>query len=1137
MKIKRLISNKFIKNNTLKDLFRVMRVTLILLFVLSFQLIANNTKGQDAIVTLKNNKVSVRQLINEIEKQTDYLVVYSNREVNTSRTVNLKNKSDKVSEYLNQTFNGTDIGYDFENNYIVLVKRTSQNAATIASMIQEKQQQGNTITGTVVDTNGEPIIGATIVVQGDATKGTITDADGNYRLTNVPENATLNISYVGMQQQSILTTGRTNINVTLAEDMELLDEVVVVGYGTQKKETLTGSVASLKGSIIELSPTTNLTNNLLGRVPGLSAISRSGEPGRDGANLLIRGINTLGNNSPLVVVDGVPNRNFERLNPSDIESITVLKDASAAIYGSQAANGAIIVTTKRGMFGKPTINLNLGMGINQPTQIPKMADAYQYTALLNELEYYKNPAAGWFQRFSEEELQKFKDGSDPWGYPNTDWFRETLKTWSSQHQTSATLSGGTENIQYFISLGEKFQDAYYKKSSSNYSQYNLRSNLNAKINEYIDIAFDISGRLENYNLPTRPTESIIWSMITRGKPNMPAYWPNGDPGPDIERGDNPVVIVSDAPGYDKVDNYVFEGNFRTNIKNPWIEGLVLTANAAYDRTFRLEKIFNKPWYLYTWDGNPDHVTIRGKRGLDSPQLTEGYSGGQNYLLNAFATYIKSVDNIHNFKIMAGTEARSGRGKYFGAFRRNYISDAIEELFAGAEDQYMSNWGASNHNAYLSYFGRINYDYANKYLMEFLWRYDGSYMFPKDKRFGFFPGISLGWRVSEEEFLRNKIYPVNDLKLRMSWGQTGNDRIAEYQYLTTYGFTERNYAFGVPAIDYKLLRETKIPNPDVTWEVANQFNIGFDSYLFDNKLFMILDYFNNLRSQILINRNASVPSTTGFSLPPENIGKVKNNGVEVEVGYRDNFQDLSYAISFNASYSRNKIIFWDETPGIPDYQRSTGRPTGSALYYEAIGIFKDQASLDAYPHLPGARPGDIIYKDVNKDDVIDGLDRVMNTKTDMPRLISGLNFTLSYKKMIDLTMFFQGAAGAQQYISMEESGDWGNYYKFFADDHWTPENINSKYPRAYNRSELYWINTANTFWLRPTDYIRLKNIELGYSFPQRFTQSLGFEAFRLYVNAFNLFTIDNLKYFDPEGTGSGRAYPAQRIVNIGLGLTF
>ncbi|NJK97650.1 MAG: TonB-dependent receptor [Bacteroidales bacterium] len=398
---------------------------------------------------------------------------------------------------------------------------------------------------------------------------------------------------------------------------------------------------------------------------------------------------------------------------------------------------------------------------------------------------------------------------------------------------------------------------------------------------------------------------------------------------------------------------------------------------------------------------------------------------------------------HNIKVMAGTERQSGTEDIFSAFRKNYISGAIDQLFAGASDQYMTNDGYAKQNARMNYFGRVNYDLRQKYMLEFVWRYDGSYMFATGKQFGFFPGISAGWRVSEENFWKNNLAFFDDFKIRGSWGQTGNDRISEYQYLSSYGFTSnRSYVYN--GIENKLLNETKIPNPNVTWEVANQANIGFDAFFFNNKLSFSGDYFYNRRTQILIKRNASVPSSTGLTLPPENIGKVDNKGFEAVIGYHNQIGDFKYDVSVNGSYSKNKIIYWDETPGRPEYQQSTGKPMppdpnnpDGNMYYEAIGIFKDQAAIDAYPHWAGAQPGDIIFKDVNNDDVIDGLDRVRSEKNNMPRFTGGLSVNLQYKQF-DLAMLFQGATGAQQYVSAE-SGEIGNYYKDFADNRWTPEN--------------------------------------------------------------------------------------------------
>jgi TonB-linked SusC/RagA family outer membrane protein len=427
------------------------------------------------------------------------------------------------------------------------------------------------------------------------------------------------------------------------------------------------------------------------------------------------------------------------------------------------------------------------------------------------------------------------------------------------------------------------------------------------------------------------------------------------------------------------------------------------------------------------------------------------------------------------------------------------------------------------------------------MAEFVWRYDGSYMFPKGKQFGFFPGISLGWRVSEENFWKDNIAAVNNLKIRASWGQTGNDRISEYQYLSTYGYAGHYYDFN-GGVQNKVLYESRIPNPNVTWEVANQANIGFEALIL-NKISLEVDYFDNRRSQILWQRNASVPGSAGLSLPPENIGKVTNRGFEYIIGYRGDAGNFHYDISTNGGYAKNEITFWDETPGRPGYQQSTGHPIptdpsnpNSDMYYQAIGIFDNDEDVNNYAHLPNARGGDVIFKDVNDDGVIDGLDAVRSDRNNMPRFTAGLSVNLRYKQW-DAAILVQGAAGAQVYIN-PESGEIGNFLKEFADNRWTETNQSADYPRTWNRDEEYWRSYSNTFWLRRTDYIRLKNVEIAYNLPPTLNKKLGIDGLRIYINGMNLLTTDKCKIYDPElDTGSGQVYPLSKIINAGLTLTF
>lgn len=1000
--------------------------------------------------------------------------------------------------------------------------------------------QNRAVSGTIRNAStGEPLIGATITQKG-TTNAVGTDEQGFFSI-EVPSNAVLEISNIGFETIEVKPNFTGPMRIDLKTSDSQLGEVIVVGYGTAKKATLTGAVSAIKGKEVLESPATNVSNSLAGRLPGLVAITGSGEPGYDGSTLRIRGANTLNDNSVLVVVDGVPGRSLERIDPNSIESITVLKDASAAIYGARAANGVILITTKRGKLGLPVITANVSFGYNQPTRLPKMADAATFATLLNEISEYR----GGTPVYTDEEIQKYRDGSDPWRYPNTDWFDATLKKRSAQNNYNVTVSGGTEAMKYFVSLGAKTQEGNYYNSATKYNQYDFRSNIDGRITKDINIGVDLAGRMEDRNFPTRGAGSIF-RMVMRGKPNFPAYWPNGMPGPDIEYGDNPVVVSTDATGYDKDKYYALNSNLKININIPWVKGLSLTGTAAIDKGFAFRKTWYTPWYLYTWDGttmgdNGEPLLVRGKRGFDDARLNQYSRDELNTTLFGLANYETMIGANHEIKLLAGIEKRKGNGDYFNAFRRFYTSTAIDQLFAGGNAEINAS-GSGFVNARLSYFGRVNYGFQDKYLAEFVWRYDGSYIFPENKRFGFFPGVSLGWRVSEENFWKENVSFMENFKLRASWGQTGNDRINEFQYLGTYAFGN---IIGSPFLPFVVnssvevpgLYETRIPNPNATWEVATQANIGFDATLFNNKITIEADYFDYTRSKILVQRNASVPLSTGLTLPPENIGKVKNKGFDFMVSYQDRAGDLSYSVSVNGGRQKNKILFWDEPPGAPEYQQSTGHPMGSGLYYEAIGVFNDQADIDKYPHRDDARPGDIIFKDLNNDGEITALDRKRVDKSSLPTFTWGTSINLEFKGL-DLALLVQGANGAVNYISTE-SGEIGNFLQSFADERWTKDNINATGPRTFNRSNEYWVSLGNTYWLRKTDYIRLKNLQIGYTLPTQLIKKVGLQKMRVYISGYNLLTYSpDYEDFDPElSSGSGQGYPLNKVMSAGFTLTF
>ncbi len=999
------------------------------------------------------------------------------------------------------------------------------------SLYSDSQQQ-TTVSGVVTSAlDSTRISGVSVSVKGTS-RGVGTDGEGRYVIENVPGNAILVFSMIGMQAHEEAVNGRSLVNVTLHPVISDLEEVVVVGYGVQKKVTKTGAVSQVRGEDLKQAPVVNVENTLVGRIPGVMALNQGGEPGYDGSRILIRGRNTLNadNAGPLIVIDGIPDRGgMGRIDANDIESVSVLKDASAAIYGSRSANGVILITTKRGITGEPRINYNFNQGFVTPTKLPEMADAALYSQLQNEILQYGGDPIRW----TEEDIQKFRDGSDPWRFPNSDWIEELISPNALQNKHSLSIRGGTEKIKYFASLGSMFQDGIYRNSATNYKQQNARINLDAKIGENLDIRMDMAGRLEDRNFPPRSAGSIFRAAM-RGRPNEAARWPNGLPGPDIEYGDNPVVTSTNEIGYDKHDRWVLNGTLGATFRIPGVPGLSLDGNFGIDKMLNFQKRWVKPWTLYTLDGfdaDGEPILSGAQRGVAQPELFESFYQDQMITVNASARYERSFGD-HNINLLAALEQIEGLGDSFNGQRKYFMSSAIDQLFAGG-DLERSITGSGYENARRNYFGRVSYNFSEKYLLDFNWRVDGSQRFPKAQRFGFFPGIGAGWVISAEDFWQNNVAIVNHFKLRGSYGQLGSDLIPDFQYLSTFGFTT-----GIIVDDAlsRAINQTRTPNPNIRWEISENYNVGVELELDEGKWSLEADWFMNNRSNILTQRSASLPLYVGFGLPDENIGTSTNRGIEGVVSYRNIFGNLYLDLSANAMYARNKLTFWDETPGAPDYQRSTGKTFGAPLYYEAIGIFKDDAHVESYPHIAGARPGDIIFRDVNGDEIIDDLDRVRYDYTEFPRWTYGFTVAAEYKSF-DITMLWQGAAGARQYVRTE-SGLIGNFPKAFVEDRWTETNTDATWPRTFDREREYWANRANTFWWWKTDYLRLKTIELGYTLPQDLTRKVSVSSLRIFASGQNLLTFSKVDFFDPEiPGGSAQYYPQTKVYNIGLSVNF
>ncbi|MCD8263048.1 MAG: SusC/RagA family TonB-linked outer membrane protein [Tannerellaceae bacterium] len=662
------------------------------------------THAQQTTLNLNIRNKTIKEALMQIENQTEYRFLYENQTSNLDKKVTLDVKGQPVEQVLKQLLKKEGINYTITENNLILINPSSP----VRDRVTNDTTQGITISGTVTDETGETLPGASIQVKG-STVGIISDMDGYYTITVPNKNAILVFSYIGYQAQEVPVGNKTVVNVRMQEDAQQVEEVIVVGYGVQRKASAVGAITAIKGDKLTVAPVVNLSAGLAGQAPGLVAMNRTGEPGNDGAVLRIRGENTLGDNQPLVVIDGIANRHggLDRIDPNDVESISILKDASAAIYGAQAANGVILVTTKRGKTGKPQVKYSYNQGFAQATRFPEMADAATYATMMNELAEY----SGNLPVYTPKEIAKFRDGSEPWLYPNTDWFAETMKTMSPQYKQNLSINGGTEHIQYYVSIGTLGQDGFYKNSGTRYDQYNLRSNFDAKLNDYISVGVGLNAREEKKE---GLNQFNYYELLMIAKPTAVAFWPNGLPGPAVQGNTNPAIGASKEAGYNRTKNYYVQSDFRLEVKNPWIKELKFVGNFAYDKQFQFYKEFRKSMTTYNWDKvsydeNGDPLLVPYTRPADSanPELQQSARDIYNLVVNATLQYSKAFHNDHNLSVLAGLEGTKGSNSYLYAQRKYYISDAIDELFAGG-DRDKDNTGETDEFARVNYFGRLNY---------------------------------------------------------------------------------------------------------------------------------------------------------------------------------------------------------------------------------------------------------------------------------------------------------------------------------------------------------------------------------------------------------------------------------------------
>jgi TonB-linked SusC/RagA family outer membrane protein len=1015
-------------------------------------------------------------------------------------------------------------------------------AVTKAHSINDPSLIQKTIKGKITNAKGESLPGATILEKG--TKNSVsTDFDGNFTIDVSDSNSILIVSFTGyLTKQIAATDAGGSMNIQLQEENQALNEVIVVGYGTQKKASSTGAIASIKGAVLTQNASANVSNGLAGRMSGVIANNRSGRPGDDNSTLLIRGFNSFGGGtSPLVVVDGIPDRDLNRINPDDIESVTVLKDASAAIYGVRSANGVILVTTKRGKVSAPTIKFDGSIGTQQFTRMDKRVNSWEYMTYYNEL----NANKGTTLPYAQSEIDKYKAGNDP-NYTSTNWLKETYRKDAPQANVSLSVNGGTEQVKYFFSGQYLNQESNLRNSDEKYKQFNLRSNIDVNISSNLKVNLDIATRKEDRVYPAVSIGSIMHETVSM-YPFIPAYWKNGLPSSGIANGRNPILMSSPAAGYDNVTNLIVNPKIGFDLKLPKItEGLSLNGYAAFDYNVRTEKKFTRPWDAYSYDKtNDSYNNVKSSTAITSVLQDEQILNQNTYFIKL--AYDRKFDK-HGFNAFMGYEQTTTDKTETYAYRRDLLSDQLDQIFTGSTVGQKAT-GSAYQDGRESYLGRVAYNYDNKYLAEVSARYNGSFNFPSSTRWGLFPAISAGWKISEENFFKDNVKGIDQLKIRASWGKMGNDDLREtingkeylnqYLFLTRYQLITDQQLYSYFGSDYTLnngIYLSSTPNPNITWEVQDSRDIGFDIGFLNNRLTASFDYFNNKRSDILAARNASVPLYTGLALPKENIGKTVNKGFDWSVNFTQTNTEFKYNIGLNLTYAQSEVLFRDEAANIPEWQKSTGKAIDSWLVYQTNGIYRTQADVDSTPHLEGAKPGDIWVTDTDKDGSITANDKVRIAESATPKIAYGIPMRAEYKR-ISIDLLWAGQAKAKQMILPQSQGSIVAPPTWLYNDRYTVDNPNASYPVAFNDTDTR-NNIDADFWLRDASFFRLKSLEISYVLPQNTLAKYGISHTRFYAGGTNLFSIDHMKKYnlDPETNNkTGINYPQTRIFRIGLSI--
>lgn len=1105
------------KNPRFKQIFRIMRISTFLLMVCVFCSYAGNAHSQNAKVSIRMNNVKLDKILNEIENQTDYLFIYNNQ-VDINKITSVKVKNEAVAQVLDRILSGTGINYELEGTHIILTTEAIKDL--------HAQQQAKTVTGTVTDVSGEPIIGANIRIKGTTT-GTITDIDGNFSIKAEPQSV-IEVSYIGYLTQETVINNQKSIRFLLKEDTKTLDEVVVIGYGVQKKADLTGSVANINTEKLNTQSNANIGQALQGKIAGVDIVSQGGAPG-SGTRIMVRGIGTLNNASPLYIVNGMYMNSIDHINPNDIASIDVLKDASsAAIYGSRAANGVIIVTTKEGSNteGKPIIDLSVNLGISTASKFLDMLDAKGWAEVTTIAR----------QAIGKPALDMATDLANK---PDNDWqdimFRPAL-----MQNYNLSVKGGGKYSTYYTGLGYFNQDGIVK--GTNYQRYNIQSK-----NDYKRGIFSAGTNLIISFSHDKPLHQELRGgmigTILQSVPTLEKYDDTREGGYGGTYGDvvnipHPLAIIDDNIMDRYNENVKIFANLYAQIE--LFKGLKYKLNLTPDFSFeRYKNYLNK----YDFGLATNSIT----------QLTERQRRRRNILVENLLTFDRTFGE-HKISALAGYTYQDSRFRHIQAYGEG-LPQGLEEIDAATTNR--SNEGNSWRSVLTSILGRVFYSYQNKYLFTATIRRDGSSKFGKNNRYGYFPSFSLGWNVAEEKFMEN-VHWLDQLKLRGGYGVLGNQEIDNYQYSSTIT-TGINYPDGNGGLLQGAFPKN-FANPDIKWEETAMTNVGIDFMAFNNRLSLTADYYVKNTKDILL--TVPIPiSSGGANDPIRNAGKIRNNGFEFNLGWMDQPNpDISYGINLIGSFNKNKVIAMGSESGsikggstnqnITTSETKAGYPIGGYWLISTAGYFNSQEEVDAYAKdgkkiQPAAEPGDIKFVDANNDGVINDDDRVFQGSP-FPDFTFALNGNMRYKNF-DLSIGLQGVLGNKIYNATRQTlEDVTKGSNFLASclDYWTPENKNASHPRLTWDDPNRNTRAESDRYLENGSYLRLRSVQLGYTFPQTWFKG-AIQHARVYINAENLFTITSYSGYSPDVNADNAnyrgfdnfIYPTNRTFMLGLNVTF